>query len=292
VLIPAGADEVILLDHRLLATFDPIVYRKALAGAIAAHGPQIVLYAATPQGRVLAPLISYRLGCGLTADCTGLDIRDVSRKGEIGLLLQTRPALGGNVMATIRTKNSRCQMATIRPGVMTRMPADPKRVGRVIRHPVDLADKDLSWNVLHTERASADVDFSVDLIVSGGRGLQTQANYRQMVGELCKEIQDHLHCRVQKGASRAAVERGLAERAYQVGQTGTSVAPAVYLALGISGAIQHMIGVSKAQTIVAVNSDPHAPIFKHADYYLVGTVEQALPGLRSALQGLGKGGRP
>jgi electron transfer flavoprotein alpha subunit len=291
-LIAAGADEVILVDHPLLAAFDPIVYRKAVADAIAAHWPQIVLYAATPQGRVLAPMISYRLNCGLTADCTGLDIRDVSRKGEIGLLLQTRPALGGNVMATIRTKNSCCQMATIRPGVMTRLPADPKRKGRVIRHPIELTDKDLSWQVLQTERASADVDFGVDLIVSGGRGLQTQANYQQMVGDLCKAIQDRLHVRVQKGASRSAVERGFTERAYQVGQTGTSVAPTVYLALGISGAIQHMIGVSKSQTIVAINSDPHASILKYADYYLVGTVEQAMPALMSALQGLGKGGRP
>jgi electron transfer flavoprotein alpha subunit len=290
-LIAAGADEVILVDHPLLVAFDPITYRKAVADAIAAHWPQIVLYAATPQGRALAPMISYRLSCGLTADCTGLDIRDVSRKGEIGLLLQTRPALGGNVMATIRTKNSCCQMATIRPGVMTRLPADPKRKGRVIRHPVELTDQDLSWQVLQTERASADVDFGVDLIVSGGRGLQTQAAYQQTVSDLCKVIADGLHVRVQKGASRSAVERGFTERAYQVGQTGTSVAPTVYLALGISGAIQHMIGVAKSQTIVAINSDPHAPIFKYADYYLVGTAEQAVPSLTSALQGLAKGGR-
>ena len=287
-LIAAGADEVILVDHPLLAAFDPIVYRKAVADAVAAHWPQIVLYAATPQGRVLAPMISYRLGCGLTADCTGLDIRDVSRKGEIALLLQTRPALGGNVMATIRTKNSCCQMATIRPGVMTRLPADPKRRGRVIRHRVELTDRDLSWQVLHTERASADVDFGVDLIVSGGRGLQTQTAYQQMVGELCQVIADHLHVRVQKGASRSAVERGFAERAYQVGQTGTSVAPAVYLALGISGAIQHMIGVSKSQTIVAINSDPRAAIFKYADYFLVATVEQAVPSLTAALREKGR----
>jgi electron transfer flavoprotein alpha subunit len=283
-LIAAGADEVILVDHPLLAVFDPIVYRKAVADAIATHWPQIVLYAATPQGRVLAPMISYRLGCGLTADCTGLDIRDMSRKGEIGLLLQTRPALGGNVMATIRTKNSCSQMATIRPGVMTRLPANPKRTGRVIRHMVELTDQDLSWQVLHTERASADVDFGVDLIVSGGRGLQTQTVYQQMVGELCQVIADRLHVRIQKGASRSAVERGFADRAYQVGQTGTSVAPTVYLALGISGAIQHMIGVSKSQTIMAINSDPRAAIFKYADYYLVATVEQAVPSLIAALQ--------
>ncbi|MGE5294871.1 MAG: electron transfer flavoprotein subunit beta, partial [Solirubrobacterales bacterium] len=124
-LIAAGADNVYAIEHDLLAEFDPTAYRKAIADAIDKHVPQIVLYAATPQGRSLAPMISYRTGCGLTADCTGLDIRDSSRKSEIGLLLQTRPALGGNVMATIRTKSSKCQMATARPGVMKRIAADP-----------------------------------------------------------------------------------------------------------------------------------------------------------------------
>ena len=133
------------VEHPLLEEFDPTAYRKAIADAIDKHVPQIVLYAATPQGRVLGPDDLVPPGCGLTADCTGLDIRDVSRKGEIGLLLQTRPALGGNVMATIRTKNSSCQMATARPGVMTRLPADPKRKGKVIHHQVELTDDDVSW---------------------------------------------------------------------------------------------------------------------------------------------------
>lgn len=290
-LIAAGADEVYLIDDPILAVFDPIAYRKAIAETVAAYWPQIVLFAATPQGRVLAPMISYRLSCGLTADCTGLDIRDISRKGEVGLLLQTRPALGGNVMATIRTKNSRCQMATIRPGVMTRLPSDPTRKGRVTARQVKLTEQDLSWEILRTERASAEVDFGVDVIVSGGRGMQNQAAYQQMISDLCRSVEGCLHTRVQKGASRSAVERGFTDRAYQVGQTGTSVAPQVYLALGISGAIQHMIGVSKAQSIVAINSDPHAPIFKQADYYLVATVEQAVPSLISALKDCATGGK-
>ena len=125
-LVAAGADNVYTIEHRLLAQFDPTAYRKAIADAIDKYVPQIVLYAATPQGRMLAPMVSYRTGCGLTADCTGLDIRDGSRKGDIALLLQTRPALGGNVMATIRTKGSRSQMATARPGVMKRLPADAR----------------------------------------------------------------------------------------------------------------------------------------------------------------------
>ena len=129
-LIAAGADNVYAIEHPLLKEFDPTAYRKAIADAIDKYVPQIVLYAATPQGRMLAPMVSYRTGCGLTADCTGLDIRDSTRKGEVGLLLQTRPALGGNVMATIRTKSSKSQMATARPGVMKRLPAGPLPQGQ------------------------------------------------------------------------------------------------------------------------------------------------------------------
>ena len=143
-LIAAGADTVYAIENDLLAEFDPTAYRKVISDAIDKYVPQIVLYAATPQGRSLAPMISYRTGCGLTADCTGLDIRDSSRKGEVGLLLQTRPALGGNVMATIRTKSSKCQMATARPGVMKRIPVDPTRKGKIIHHKVDLTDDDVS----------------------------------------------------------------------------------------------------------------------------------------------------
>jgi electron transfer flavoprotein alpha subunit len=133
------------------------------------------------------------------------------------------------------------------------------------------------------------VNFGVDVIVSGGRGLQSQPVFEQMIGDLSRAIEGCLHTRVQKGASRSAVERGLVDRAYQVGQTGTSVAPQIYVALGISGAIQHMIGVSKSQNIVAINSDPHAPIFKQADYCWVAPVELAVPELISALQGARRG---
>jgi len=150
-LIAAGADSIYAIEHELLKEFDPTSYRKVVSDAIDKYVPQIVLYAATPQGRMLAPMVSYKTGCGLTADCTGLDIRDSSRKGDIGLLLQTRPALGGNVMATIRTKNSKSQMATARPGVMKRIPADPKRKGKVIKHKVELTADDISLEVINTE---------------------------------------------------------------------------------------------------------------------------------------------
>jgi electron transfer flavoprotein alpha subunit len=283
-LIAAGADKIYVTEHELLTAFDPTAYRKVVADAIEKHSPQIVLFAATPRGRMLAPMVSYRLGCGLTADCTGLDIRDSSRKSQIGILLQTRPALGGNVMATICTKNSDSQMATARPGVMKRLPADPARKGKIVKHKVELSDDDISLEILKTELGTGDVNFAADVIVSGGKGMQSRDNYERLVGSLCTAIGHNLGAQVERGASRAAVEQSFIERVHQVGQTGTSVGPKLYIALGISGAIQHMIGVANSGTIVAVNSDPNAPIFKNCDYYMVGAAEDIVPELIQALQ--------
>jgi len=278
-LIAAGADSVYVIEHRLLKVFDPTAYRKAIADAVDKYVPQIVLYAATPQGRVLAPMVSYRTGCGLTADCTGLDVRDTSRKGEVGLLLQTRPALGGNVMATIRTKGSKSQMATARPGVMKRIPPDPSRKGKVVRHNVELTKDDVSLEIIKTELGHGQVNLHADAIVSGGKGMQSRDNYENLVGSLTGALSRKLDAQVERGASRAAVEQGFIGRIHQVGQTGTSVGPKLYVALGISGAIQHMIGVANTETIVAINSDPNAPIFKQCDYYMVGHVEDIVPKL-------------
>jgi len=214
-LIAAGADNVYAIEHKLLKEFDPTAYRKAVADAIDKYVPQIVLYAATPQGRMLAPMVSYRVHCGLTADCTGLDIRDSSRKGDIGLLLQTRPALGGNVMATIRTKNSKAQMATARPGVMKRLPPDGSRKGKVIKHKIELSEDDVSLETIKTELGTGDVNFGADVIVSGGKGMQSRDNYERLVGSLCDCLRKKLDTRVEKGASRAAVEQGFIERAHQ-----------------------------------------------------------------------------
>jgi len=283
-IIAAGADNVHIIEDSLLSKPDPVIYRKAVADCIEANLPQIVLFAATPWGRILAPMISYRLGCGLTADCTGLDIRDSSRRGLIGILLQTRPALGGNVMATIMTKNSRLQMATARPGVMKRLPPDETRKGTVIRHKPKLSKNDLSLRIVATETGTDEVNLGADVIVSGGRGMQNPDNYQSLVGSLCNCLTDRLATAVEKAASRAAVEQGFIDRSHQVGQTGTSIAPKIYLALGISGAIQHMIGVQNAGTIIVINSDPNAPILKQCDYYIVGTVETVVPELIEALK--------
>jgi len=282
-LAAAAADDIYIVEDELLAEFDPTAHRKAVADAIQTYRPQIVLFAATPQGRILAPLVSYRLQCGLTADCTGLDIRDSSRKGQIAILLQTRPALGGNVMATICTKNSRSQMATARPGVMKRLEPDYSKTGRVIKHKVRITKDDVGLDIIETELGAGQVNFEADVIVSGGKGMQNRDNYERLVGELCDALAKRLDTSVERGASRAAVEQGFIERVHQVGQTGTAVGPKLYFALGISGAIQHMIGVANTETIVAVNSDPNAPIFKQCDYYIVGTVEETIPQLVRAL---------
>ncbi|MGA2093886.1 MAG: electron transfer flavoprotein subunit alpha/FixB family protein [Sedimentisphaerales bacterium] len=283
-LIAAGADNVILIDDPLLAEFDPQTYRKVVADAVGIHWPQIVLFAATPQGRSLAPMISYRVGCGLTADCTSLDIHDISRRGQVAILLQTRPALGGNVMATICTKNSRSQMATMRPGVMKRLTPDPSRKGTVINHRVHLTKDDVSLEIIKTELGTGTVNFNADCIVSGGKGMQSRDNYEKLLVSLRDALQAKLKISVERGASRAAVEQAFAERIRQVGQTGTAVGPKLYVAVGISGAIQHMIGVANTETIVAINSDPNAPIFRQCDYFVVGLAENIIPQLVAALQ--------
>ncbi len=282
-LISAGADKVYLIEHPLLKEFDPRSYCKAVSDAFLAYKPQIFLYAATPQGRVLAPMVSYKVGCGLTADCTGLDIRDSSRKGQIAILMQTRPALGGNVMATICTKDSTCQMATARPGVMKRLPADPSRTGQIVKHAVQFTGADLSLRILKTEKAHGAVQFDSEVIISGGKGMQNRDNYDRLLDGLCGTIRNQLGVTVEKGATRTAVEQGFTERIHQVGQTGTAVGPRLYIAIGISGAIQHMIGVAHTETIIAINTDHHAPIFKQCDYYIIGGAENIVPELIAAL---------
>ena len=233
---------------------------------------------------MLAPMVSYRLGCGLTADCTSFDIRDSSRKGRIAILLQTRPALGGNVMATICTKNSKSQMATARPGVMKRLPPQDRRTGKVIKHTVQLSSDDISLEIIKTELGTGVLNFDAEIIVSGGKGMQNRSTYERLVGSLCDCLSKKLDAQVERGASRAAVEQGFVERIHQIGQTGTAVGPKLYLALGISGAIQHMIGIANTETIIAINSDPNAPIFKQCDYYIVGNVEDTVPRLVQALE--------
>jgi len=168
--------------------------------------------------------------------------------------------------------------------VMKRIPADPKRKGKVIKHKVELADDDISLDVIRTELGSGEVNFGAEAIVSGGKGMQSRDSFDRLLRILCSELGKKLETEVEFGASRAAVEQGFVERVHQVGQTGTAVGPKLYVAIGISGAIQHMIGVANTETIVAINSDPNAPIFKQCDYYIVGTAEDVIPELVQALE--------
>ncbi len=287
-LFAAGADKVYVIEDPLLDELDPCAGRKVISSCIEKHNPQIVLFAATPQGRVLAPMISCRLGCGLTADCTELEIKDRSRKGEIAILMQTRPALGGNIMATICTKDSRYQMATVRPGVMKKPRMDYSRKGEAITFKAELTREDVSLNIIRTDYGGSGANFDADVIVSGGKGMQNRENYEHYIGKMCSALQDCFQIPVERGASRAAVEQGFIDRGYQVGQTGTSVGPRMYLAFCISGAIQHMIGVANSETIIAVNSDPGAPIFEHCDYYMVAKAEKVIPQLTEELENISK----
>ena len=199
--------------------------------------------------------------------------------------MQTRPALGGNIMATIITKDSRIQMATARPGVMKRIQTDNSRKGNIIEHSIKVEDSDIEYDIMSTELGGESTNLTTaDVIVSGGKGLRNRDNFDKLVNNLASVIREKLNCQVEHGASRAAVEQGFVGRTHQVGQTGTSVSPKLYIALGISGAIQHLIGIENAGIIVAVNSDPQAPIFKHSDYYIVGNAEEIVPKITAALR--------
>jgi electron transfer flavoprotein alpha subunit len=166
---------------------------------------------------------------------------------------------------------------------MKKLEPDYSRKPNIIKHPVEITEDDISLNIIKTETGTGDVNFDADIVISGGKGMQTKDSYMSLLDSLCSAASDKLGVSVEKGASRAAVEQGFVDRIFQVGQTGTAIGPNIYIALGISGAIQHMIGVANAQTIIAVNIDHNAPIFKQCDYYLIGDVAQVVPELINAL---------
>lgn len=284
-IIAYGADDVYVIDDKILEDFRPEPFRKAVTDVINKYRPQIVLSGATPRGRVLTPMIAYSLDCGLTADCTRLDIRDNTRYGDIAILMQTRPALGGNVMATICTKDSRLQMATARPGVMKKKKPDFSRIGKIIMNNVSLDESDIGYDIINTELSMGMPNLTTaDVIVSGGKGLRNRERFDKLLKDMALSLQKRLKCQVEYGASRAAVERGFIGRPHQVGQTGTAVSPKLYIAIGISGAIQHIIGIENADIIVAVNSDSKAPIFKYSDYYIIGSADEIVPQMTAALK--------
>jgi electron transfer flavoprotein alpha subunit len=285
-LIAAGADKVYVADHPLLKTFLPMPYKMAVVELVEKYRPQIMIFGATPLGRELAPRIAYRTESGLTADCTKLEVGDY-QKGELNLvaiLKQTRPALGGNIMATIMTKESQTQMATVRPGVMKCLPADNGRTGEVIRHKPKLNEKDLKTAVVRVEEFSHKTRLAdAEIIVAGGRGLGSKANFDRHIEPLAAAFNEFLHGHTEVGASRMAVEEGFSDHGHQVGQTGQTVHPKLYVAVAISGAVQHISGMQNSGIIVAINKDPHARIFTHAHYGVVGDLETEVPKLIEAI---------
>lgn len=278
-LLAAGADVVYKLDAPELAEYEAATYVEAVSGFAAERKPEVILAGATAIGRAFFARVAVRLRTGLTADCTALKIEETKNKdtGEMQMLLhQTRPAFGGNIMATIMTPNHRPQMATVRPGVFKRGAAvSAGAAGEVICQALKLAAPPTRRVAL--KRAEEDVDISqAEILVAGGRGLKSAANFA-MLEKLAAKLGGAV------AASRAAVDAGWAPASRQVGQTGKVVAPKLYLAFGISGAIQHLEGIHGAETVIAVNNDPNAPIFNVADYGIVGDALEIIPALMEAL---------
>ena len=265
-LINHGADKVIVVDHSELNRFIDEKYAKIFVTAIEQFKPEVVIGGATAVGRALFPRVAALLKTGLTADCTEFDIEK-----ETGLLLQTRPAFGGNIMATIKTEFTRPQMATVRPRVFK--PLTPEeRDGEIIKleyepHKESFVKQVL--DVLITEGETVNLE-DADIIVSGGRGVGSKENFK-VIFDLAKELNAAV------GASRAAVDAGWIPYAHQVGQTGKTVSPKIYIACGISGAIQHQVGMRSSDFIIAINKDPEAPIFDIADLGIVGDLFEVIP---------------
>ncbi|MFZ2445838.1 MAG: electron transfer flavoprotein subunit alpha [Syntrophobacteraceae bacterium] len=264
-LITCGADTVYVVDRPELALFTDEIYAKVLVELIGQKRPEILLAGATSIGRSFIPRVAASVQTGLTADCTELDI------SAEGLLLQTRPAFGGNIMATIVCPNSRPQMATVRPKVMKPVRRDG-REGRI--EPVELPAECFTGRVevleVIPEKDQTARLTEADVIVSGGRGLRKAENFA-LLEELAQLVNGAV------GSSRGAVEEGWIAPSHQVGQTGRTVAPALYMAVGLSGAIQHLVGMQGSEVIVAVNKDPHAPIFDVATYGVVADLFEFIP---------------
>jgi electron transfer flavoprotein alpha subunit/NAD-dependent dihydropyrimidine dehydrogenase PreA subunit len=268
-LIHHGADKVLVVDEKVFEHYTTDAYTIALNTLIAPRKPAVVLYGATSNGRDLAPRVAARLAIGLTADCTGLDIDD-SRQ-----LVQTRPAFGGNIMAEILSPYTRPQMATVRPNVFKPEEPDTSRKGEIEKIEMTISPVQIRTRVMETVNEIVEGMLSVeeaDTIVSSGRGIKDPSNLA-----LSKQLADLLGAAI--GGSRPIVDMGWLPPSQQVGQSGRTVCPALYIALGISGAIQHLAGCSSADVIVAINKDPDAPIFEIADFGIVGDLFAVVPEL-------------
>lgn len=281
-LISFGCDKVYIGENPLLEHFQTNSYTKIICEIIHEHKPQIFLFGASAIGRDLAPRVASTMKAGLTADCTDLQIgsHEIKKTGEKydDLLLQIRPAFGGNIIATIINYDRWPQMATVREGVMPMPEADGTRKGEVIEHKVHLKQEDLPIEILAEHIQAKKVNLKASrVIVAGGAGVGSKDNF--------KLIYDLANCLGgAPGATRAAVDLGYIDRDHQVGQTGTTVRPSLYIAAGISGAIQHQAGMSDSQKIIAINNDPDAPIFNVAHYKIVGDLNEVIPMMIKAIK--------
>lgn len=274
-LIYHGADRVYLVDHPSLAQFDPDPYANCLERLVREERPSIIVAAATTSGRTLMPVLAARLHTGLTADCTELDIEE-----ETGLLLQTRPAIGGNVMATIKTPCHRPQLATVRPRSCRPSPRDISRNGEVVvkRYPDEVFAS--RFELLGFRKLEEKVGVEeADVVVAAGKGIGSPSNL-DWVYELAALLGGAV------GASRAVVDLGWLPYPHQVGLSGKTVSPRLYIACGISGAIQHLAGMRGSELVIAINKEPRAQIFKVADLGVVGDLAEILPRLVQRLRGL------
>lgn len=268
-LLNYGVDEVIYIEHPLLRDFSTEGYSIAVSQAILERKPEIVLVGATSIGRDVGPRIAAKIGTGLTADCTKLEIDETD-----GKLLQTRPAFGGNLMATIICPKNRPQMSTVRPGVMERAQLTENPTGKLFVYAPRLTEEDIRTELREKVTGGKKLVNLIDAntIVAGGRGLKNKEGFA-LVEKLAAALNGVV------GASRAAVDSGWIDQSHQIGQTGTTVRPDLYIACGISGAIQHLAGMSESKYIVAINKDPKAAIFSVCDYGVVGDLYEIIPAM-------------
>lgn len=273
-LIGHGADIVYRVDNPGLELFTDDMYEKVLSNLIKEHKPEVILAGATAIGRSFIPGVATSVDAGLTADCTKLEIRD-----DDGALLQTRPAFGGNIMATIVCPHTRPQMATVRPKVMKELAFDIEREGQVIDimpTPRQLTSRIQVLESVTATQSNVNIQES-DILVSGGRGLDNEKGF-ELIARLAEALGGNV------SASRAVVDAGWIPYPHQVGQTGKTVAPKLYVACGISGAIQHVAGMQSSETIVAINRDAEAPIFNVADFGIVGDLNEVIPKLIAKIE--------
>ncbi len=284
-----GADKVVLIDHPFLKEYATEPYTKALAKVVKDFDPEIMLFGASSIGRDVAPRLASRIKTGLVADCTGLRMakteEEIQKEESMGCvdgkraLLMTRPAFGGNIMATLMCPRTKPQMATVRPGVMKKIEKDASRKGEVINFAVDFKDADMNVEIIEVvKEAKKAVDLTeAKLIVSGGRGIGGPAGFNMI-----KDVANALGAEV--GSSRACVDAGWIEKDRQVGQTGKTVRPDLYLACGISGAIQHVAGMEGSELVISINKNDTAAIFDVSDLGIVGDVKVILPKLAEAIK--------